>query len=492
MASSVFRHNGVMKLAVKESRLGLMNSRTRLPFRYGKACLEVCPQAILEVTLESAHGRQQGYSGDCLPPGWFDKTPGKSYSEQIDDMLAVIGCAQRVYAEELATPTPFFSAWMIANERIQSRVAEWRLPQLLASFGNSVVERAILDAAARSCDVSFHKLITENILGIQPSEVHATLVGEPSDWLPAAPLSQVHVRHTVGLTDPLTEAQIIDQPNDDLPCTLEDHIQQSGLQYFKVKLRNSPSDDLERLIQIAALIEAKRSDDYHLTLDGNEQYGSADELIAFIEHVRDEPRLETLLRQTVAIEQPIERRAALNESQSRGIQELSQSIPVIIDESDGTADAYMRAKQIGYRGVSSKNCKGAIRSLLNAGLTWQANEYGTRSDYLMTGEDLCSVGVVPVQADLCLAATIGLTHVERNGHHYHPGLTYLPSAERQAALTAHGDFYEQRDGLVVPRIVDGRFDVRSLHCVGFGFDCLPNMDTRTDAAAWEFSSLGLA
>ena len=49
----------------------------------------------------------------------------------------------------------------------------------------------------------------------------------------------------------------------------------------------------------------------------------------------------------------------------------------------------------------------------------------------MTGEDLTCLGVVPVQADLALVATLGLAHVERNAHHYYPGLSYLPECERR-------------------------------------------------------------
>ena len=107
---------------------------------------------------------------------------------------------------------------------------------------------------------------------------------------------------------------------------------------------------------------------------------------------------------------------------------------MIIDESDGELDSYRRALELGYRGVSSKNCKGPIKSLLNAGLTWVRNQQASDANYyyLMTGEDLCSVGVVPVQSDLCLAATLGLDHVERNGHHYHPGLSYLPEGAAAA------------------------------------------------------------
>jgi hypothetical protein len=173
------------------------------------------------------------------------------------------------------------------------------------------------------------------------------------------------------------------------------------------------------------------------------------------------------------------------------IRRLSDWRPLIIDESDGTLDAYARAKELGYRGTTSKNCKGPVKSLLNAGLTWLANRRGQTRDYLMTGEDLTCLGVVPVQADLALVATLGLAHVERNAQQYYPGLSYLPEAERTAALAAHGDLYHQQHGRIAPRISQGRMQIASLHCPGFGFAVLPDMSQRQPADEWRFESLGL-
>jgi hypothetical protein len=128
---------------------------------------------------------------------------------------------------------------------------------------------------------------------------------------------------------------------------------------------------------------------------------------------------------------------------------------------------------------------------MNAGLTWLHNARGSSNDYLITGEDLCCVGIVPVQADLCLVATMGLTHVERNGHHYHRGLSYLPTSEQQKALAAHGDFYTERQGVVGPRLNDGKFEIGSLQCIGFGFSIEPDFDSLQTPTEWEFASLGL-
>ena len=112
-------------------------------------------------------------------------------------------------------------------------------------------------------------------------------------------------------------------------------------------------------------------------------------------------------------------------------------------------------------------------------------------DLVITAEDLCTVGVVALQTDLCLVATIGIDHVERNGHHYHPGLSYLGRQSGLAALDAHGDLYHEVQGTIVPRVVDGRFEIASLQCPGFGFRVEPDMDQMQDRSEWSFSSLGL-
>ena len=96
-----------------------------------------------------------------------------------------------------------------------------------------------------------------------------------------------------------------------------------------------------------------------------------------------------------------------------------------------------------------------------------------------------------MQSDLCLVATLGLTHVERNGHHYHRGLSYLSRSQQQSALSAHGDFYVERQGTVVPRLVDGKFQIGSLQCVGFGFAVAPDMESMQRPEEWDYSSLGL-
>jgi hypothetical protein len=409
-------------------------------------------------------------------------------------MLRVFALARQTFADAFAGETTFFPAWLESQNRIEQQCAEWNLPPLLASFGSSMVERAILDAACRRHDVPFAEALRTNLFGIDAGAVHQQLRGVvPRDWLPATPAPWVYARQTVGLGDPLTADDILpaDRLDDGWPQAIADYATRRGVRYYKVKVSNRLESDVERLTRIAKLLETHLGADYRLTLDGNEQYKRAEDFEQLVAEIRARPALATLWKNVIVVEQPFDRAIALAGGRIGELRALSRSKPVIIDESDGTMHSYAQAIELGYRGVSSKNCKGAIRSVLNAGLTWLHNDRGQRQDFTVTGEDLCTLGVVPVQADLCLAAALGLQHIERNGHHYHPGLAYLPEATRRAALAAHPDFYVEERGMIGPNIVDGRLHIRSFQCAGFGFAVEPDMSEWEPAESWKFESLGL-
>ena len=144
-----------MRLVLKATRLGLRNSTTRIPFRYGNTCLSHCPQAVLEATIETGGKVVRGYSGDCLPPGWFDKTPGRSFADQIDDMLAVIRRAEDEFLDSAHRPKEFVESWRLTHSSVHAWARDNHYSALLASFGVSLVERAVMDAMCRAAGLSF-------------------------------------------------------------------------------------------------------------------------------------------------------------------------------------------------------------------------------------------------------------------------------------------------------------------------------------------------
>ena len=72
-----------------------------------------------------------------------------------------------------------------------------------------------------------------------------------------------------------------------------------------------------------------------------------------------------------------------------------------------------------------------------------------------------------MQQDLALGALIGVTHAERNGHHYVDGFGDTPAAEAQAFLSAHPDLYVRDGNHIRLSIHDGDLLTGSLTAPGF-------------------------
>ncbi len=145
-----------------------------------------------------------------------------------------------------------------------------------------------------------------------------------------------------------------------------------------------------------------------------------------------------------------------------------------LDESDDSLEAFPLARRRGYTGVSSKTCKGLYKSILNSARCTLWNREEGSSRFFMTGEDLTTQAGLAVQQDLALVSLLGLTHVERNGHHYVNGMAGLPEAEQDAFLAAHPDLYERSHGAVRLRITDGNLAIGSLFAPGYASGALPD------------------
>ena len=98
---------------------------------------------------------------------------------------------------------------------------------LLANLGVSFVERAVLDALCRHLETPLHQAVQKNLLGIRFGEVRPELERVlPENLFGKSPLDSIHIRHTIGLGDPLTAEDVPadEQLNDGLPYTLEENI----------------------------------------------------------------------------------------------------------------------------------------------------------------------------------------------------------------------------------------------------------------------------
>ena len=149
----------------------------------------------------------------------------------------------------------------------------------------------------------------------------------------------------------------------------------------------------------------------------------------------------------------------------------------IIDEADGSLDSLPNALELGYDGASHKNCKGIVKGIANAATLDQARASRERPVHL-SGEDLANVGPIALLQDLSIMATLGIEHVERNGHHYFKGISAWPEIVQETILTNHGDLYHRHpDGYPTLHFEKGRLDITTLNAAPFG--PAPNLDLST-------------
>jgi len=432
--------------------------RLRMPFRFGVVTLTAAPQAFVRARIRiedgPAAGREcEGAAAELMAPKWFDKNPALTNEDNFEQLRRSLAAAREAYLAGGAD-----TAWghFLAHRR----------DGLVAGFGPSLIERAALDALCRALGISFYAAVRSNAIGAGSFEG----MDLPAFFARLAPAGTIAARHTVGLVDPITAADLNGRVGDGLPETLEEVVARYGNRYFKLKVAGDPKADVERLARIAAVLD-RIAGKYYATLDGNEQYEDMAGVAELWGRMKAERRLSRLVGSILFIEQPIARARALDEPVA-GIER-----PVIIDESDDSLNAFVEARALGYRGVSSKTCKGIYKSLVNAARCAAWNAEAAEARYFMSAEDLTIQPGLALQQDLALVSLLGISHVERNGHHYVNGMAGLPESEQQAFLAAHPDLYERSAGAVRVRIEDGMLAIGSLDCPGYASRAMPEWNS---------------
>ncbi|MGE0715389.1 MAG: enolase C-terminal domain-like protein [Alphaproteobacteria bacterium] len=461
------------EIAVEAVELFEWPYRLRLPFRFGVITVTHGRQAVARVRIRTADGRSGwGWAAEALGAKWFDKDPALTDAQNLEQLRAALEIAVGLYTA--SRPRTPFRMWADHHADQLAEGARRRLPPLVASYGPAMLDRAVADALCRLAGVSFYDAVRGDLLGIGPHPVAGDLDGFAfAPFLEGlSPGERIHVRHTVGLVDPIIAADQAagTRVEDGLPETLEEVVAAYGHRYYKLKVGGNVAEDVDRLARIAAVLDTQPHR-YLVSLDGNEQYADADAVVALWQAMAAEKRLARLVDSILYVEQPIKRQNAL----AAPVAALARHRPVIIDESDGDLTAFPTAKALGYRGVSSKNCKGFYKSILNLARCRMWNAAEGEGRYFMSAEDLTTQAGVSVQQDLALVNLLGLGHVERNGHHFIDGFAGRPESEAASFLAAHPDLYHLQNGRPRMRIVAGEAAIGSLACPGFAIGATPDV-----------------
>jgi len=443
----------------------------RMPFRFGVVTLTAAPQAFVRARIRLEDGREAaGAAAEVLAPKWFDKNPALSNEDNFEQLRNAQRVAASAYrAGGANTAFGHFRAHYAGQ--IETCAAQG-LNSLVANYGPALIDRALLDALCRALGLSFYDAMRGNVAGIAPGDWLPEFEGFDFDAYLAGlrPAATIAARHTVGLVDPITAADQRERVGDGLPETLEEVVSTYGHRWFKIKVAGDVQGDLERLAAIAAVLD-RGTAPYRATLDGNEQYEDMDSVVALWRAMNADPRLARLVGSVALVEQPLKRSVALD----RKIEGIDR--PVIVDESDDSLEVFPRARALGYSGVSSKTCKGLYKSILNSARCVLWNRQAGDARMFMSAEDLTIQAGVALQQDLALVNLLGITHVERNGHHYVNGMADLSEAEQQDFLDAHADLYTRKFGATRVRIVEGMLSIGSLACPGYAVAANPEWNT---------------
>jgi len=408
----------------------------------------------VEIEVEG-RGVAVGAGAELLVPKWFDKRPERSPAQTVDGLRRSLEIARELYLASTGYQTAFgLHASCIAAQVVAC--AKENIPPLAAAYGPAEIDKAILDALLRGVGASFFNGMAANVAGIDArlstdlseSDIGMFLSGR-------VPQARVAIRHTVGLDDAVEGEGGVADPSEN-----------AGARYFKLKLSGDPVADAARLARIGKELDALGRD-YEVTLDANEQYADLTALQTLMERLDRDDALSAIAARLLYVEQPmprdITRQSPLGSLATRGF---------IIDETDDSYDAFLAARALGYRGISSKSCKGLYKSIVNATRAAKWSEGGER--FFVTGEDLTCQAGLAVQQDLALGAFIGVTHAERNGHHYVDGFGDTPFAEAQAFAAAHPDLYADAGQGIRLSIHDGDLLTGSLHVAGFATSVHPD------------------
>jgi len=451
------------KVKIRQAELFSRMVSTRIPFKFGSSVVHEMPIILAEIIMETDGGKTAtGVSSCGIPPSWFDKSPLKSVDEGEKDLLDATRAA-------IALHTDFAhdSVWNLhrnAEKTLRNNSSLNELNDLTLSFGTALMDNALIDAICRASGATFHQALKGNLFGMGP---------ELQNFIPDKPLDQIYYRHTIGLADVIRTLDIETPIDDGLPQSLEQVIDAYSPVYFKIKMSSDFDSTRNRLLAIAHLLKNKVPE-YKITMDANEGFHSMEEYANFIQELAGVGELRDFWRNILWVEQPTERSVSLDSNVTDALERTSKLLPVILDESDGNDQVIDRAIELGYQGISAKNCKSALRTLHKYQHIHQTKN---QNNFILSSEDLTNVPVVPLNQDLCVAAALGISHSERNGHHYIQGFSFLSDKERVSALADYPALYKKTAGSVGVFIEKGIINVGDINKFGFGVKSLPETNS---------------
>lgn len=408
---------------VVEARAYFSREHARTPMKFGGVVMDATWYCHVGVTVENRQGiRATGWGATLLADLWAWPSPITPHetSEAWMCDLVTAWCRQVETFGDMGHPVDMYWQWEPELFRLAAEMAHKAnlaepVPRLAVLMCAAPLDAAIHDAFGQAANIDTYD-------GYGPEYMQHDLsrwLGSRfknryiSNYLRKAP-QRIDAFHLVGGLDKLTPAEVTDDdPQDELPVSLDAWIRREKLRCLKVKLcGNDLSWDFERLLNVTKIAREEHRqlsiDELWLTLDTNEMCDSpqyAEELLLRLQEA--DPRA---FDSVLYLEQPCERDL---EERRLDVRSIAAIKPVIIDEAMASLEDLELSQELGYSGVALKACKCQSAELVIAA---RAIEDGIS----ISIQDLACPGIALLQSARLGAHLPTIHGVETNGRQFYP------------------------------------------------------------------------
>ncbi|MCA8996538.1 MAG: hypothetical protein KDA80_06130, partial [Planctomycetaceae bacterium] len=331
-------------IRVVDAAISFEDHPFRTPLKFGGRVMDRHRLMNVQVTVESRDGhRAEGFGS--MPVGQVWAWPSESvtpdeaeaamcdFAEQvvrltdaIDEFGHAIDIIYHVSAEY------HHLGKVIANERKLSEP----VPELAQLVAASPLDAAVHDAygkvnEANSFNVLSQKFMNEDLAYYLDDQFSGEFLDQ---YTLREPKPRMPLYHLVGALDPLSDADVTDRIDDELPMTLPEWILADGLTHLKIKLNGDNLDwDVDRVLaidQITGETQQQRGcAEWFYSTDFNEKCANVDYVLEFLRKIQE--RNPQAYDRIQYIEQPTHR--DLKAHPENKMHKAAELKPVVIDES---------------------------------------------------------------------------------------------------------------------------------------------------------------
>jgi L-alanine-DL-glutamate epimerase-like enolase superfamily enzyme len=444
-------------LRVKDVRTAFHDHRYRTPYKFGGVPVDRVTLLDVEIDAEAADGRVVTGRGS-MPLGnvWAFPSRTLPYESTLDALKSLVEPIARGVSNcpVAAHPLEFWHLlepeYLAAARDVSARLKlTTPIPKLATLVVASPFDAALHDACGKALGRSSFRTLAPALVGHDLARYLGPEFagGSLQDVVRDRPADTVPLFHSVGGSDPLTEAEAdaAGLPEDGLPRTLAEWIRFNGLSNIKVKLQGEALDwDVDRTLAVDRIArETRPAVAWRYCVDFNERCPNVDYVLEYLRRVA--AGSPACLESILYVEQPTARDLAA--PPRNDMHAAAKLRPVVIDESLTDLETLLLARDLGYTGVALKACKGQSHSLLMAAAA-------RRHGMFVCVQDLTCPGASLVHSAGIAAWVPGVAGIEANARQYVPAANRpwedrLPGIFRVTDGSMHTSCLGDRPGLGV-------------------------------------------